>query len=102
MDANAIVDRPTPPVTGPALDGERRGISAFLAGASVELSSRDPAEIDACAELLDPGTAVYISFPPGQTYHGTIALAVRLARAGFRPVPHVAARRIAGREALDD
>src|SRR5262249_5902261 len=73
-----------------------------LAGASLELSSRDPGEIDACAELLEPGTSVYISMPPGQTYHGTVALAARLARAGFRPVPHVAARRIAGREALAD
>lgn len=81
---------------------ERSGISAFLAGASLELSSRDPAEIDACVGLLDPGTPIYISFPPGQTYHGTVALAARLARAGFRPVPHFAARRIAGREALDD
>src|SRR5260370_3003818 len=40
--------------------------------------------------------------PPGQTYHGTVALAARLRRAGFRPVPHVAARRIASREALDE
>ena len=87
----------------PPLDeGERGRISAFLAGASLELSSRNPEEIDACAGLLDPGTAVYISFPPGQTYHGTVALAARLARAGFRPVPHVSARRIASREALDD
>jgi methylenetetrahydrofolate reductase (NADPH) len=31
-----------------------------------------------------------------------VALATRIARAGFRPVPHVAARRIASREALDD
>jgi len=84
------------------LEKERAGISAFLAGASLELSSRDPAEIDACAGLLEPGTPVYISFPPGQTYHGTVALAARLSRAGFRPVPHVAARRIAGRDALDD
>src|SRR5499427_2322463 len=84
------------------LESERGRISAFLAGASLELSSRDPAEIDACAGLLDPGTSVYISFPPGQTYHGTVALAARLARAGLRPVPHVAARRIASREALDD
>jgi methylenetetrahydrofolate reductase (NADPH) len=84
------------------LEEERRAILALLAGASLELSSRDPAEIDACAGLLEPGTPVYISLPPGQTYHGTVALAARLARAGFRPVPHVAARRIAGREALDD
>src|SRR5258706_12821525 len=90
------------PAAGRAREDERAGIAAFLAGASPELSSRDPAAIDACAGLLEPGTAVYISFPPGQTYHGTVALAARLARAGFQPVPHVAARRIAGRAALED
>lgn len=81
---------------------ERRGIQSLLAGASLELSSRDPSEIDACVDLLEPGTAVYISMPPGQTYHGTVALAARLRHAGFRPVPHVAARRIASRDALDE
>ena len=90
------------PAPGPVPGDESLRISAFLAGASLELSSRDPAEIDACVGLLEPGTAVYVSFPPGQTYHGTVALAARISRAGFRPVPHVAARRIAGRAALDD
>src|SRR6267378_2620412 len=86
----------------PSPGDERRNIQALLAGASLELSSRDPAEIDACADLLEPGTAVYISMPPGQTYHGTVALATRLRRAGFCPVPHFAARRIASRDALDE
>ena len=89
-------------MAGPALDEERSSIATFLAGASLEVSSRDPAEIDACMDLLEPGTALYISFPPGQTYHGTVALAARVARCGFRPVPHFAARRIADRDALDD
>jgi methylenetetrahydrofolate reductase (NADPH) len=83
-------------------EDERRNIQALLVGASLELSSRDPAEIDACADLLDPGTAVYISMPPGQTYHGNVALATRLKRAGFRPVPHVAARRIASSDSLEE
>ncbi len=86
----------------PSPEDERRNIQVLLAGASLELSSRDPAEIDACGGLLEPGTSVYISMPPGQTYHGTVALATRLRRAGFRPVPHVAARRIASRDALDE
>jgi methylenetetrahydrofolate reductase (NADH) len=86
----------------PSPQEERRNIQALLVGASLELSSRDPAEIDACADLLEPGTAVYISMPPGQTYHGIVVLATRLKRAGFRPVPHVAARRIASRDALDE
>ena len=83
-------------------DNERRNIQALLAGASVELSSRDPAEIDACADLLAPGADVYISMPPGQTYHGNVTLAARLRRAGLNPVPHFAARRIASRDALDE
>ena len=81
---------------------ERRDIQASVTGASVELSSRDPAEIDACADLLSPGTDVFISMPPGQTYHGNVALAARLRRAGLNPVPHFAARRIASRDALDE
>ncbi|HYA46847.1 MAG TPA: methylenetetrahydrofolate reductase [Burkholderiales bacterium] len=89
-------------MAGPTPEEERSSISAFLAGASLEISSRDPAEIDACMDLLERGTALYISFPPGQTYHGTAALAARVARCGFRPVPHFAARRIADRDALDD
>jgi methylenetetrahydrofolate reductase (NADPH) len=89
-------------LVGAPTEEDRRGIQALLAGASLEISSRDPAEIDACAGLLEPGTAVYISMPPGQTYHGNVALAARLKRAGFRPVPHAAARRIASREALDE
>jgi len=101
MESVSAAELATSP-SGSSPDEERRGISALLAGASLELSSRDPAEIEACVGLLEPRTAVYISFPPGQTYHGTVALAVRLARAGFRPVPHVAARRIAGRAALED
>ena len=99
---NTVGDYTTTPDAVRAREDERRGISALLAGASLELSSRDPAEIEACADLLEPGAAVYVSLPPGQTYHGTVALAARLARAGFRPVPHVAARRIASREGLDD
>src|SRR5256885_6296730 len=40
--------------------------------------------------------------PPGHPNPGTVARARRLRRAGFRPVPHVAARRIASRHALEE
>src|SRR6266700_2607364 len=87
-------------LVGASPEEERSSIQALLTGASLEISSQDPAEIDASAGLLEPGTAVYISMPPGQTCHGTVALAARIKRAGFRPMPHVAARRIAA-SALD-
>ena len=81
---------------------QARRIVALLAGASLELSSHDPAEIDACSDSLEPGAAIYISMPPAQTYPGMVALAARLKRAGFRPVPHFVARRFADRAALED
>ncbi len=94
-------------MTGPAAevdtrDRERERIVALASGASLELSSRDPAEVDAGAEHLAPGSAIYISMPPGQTCHGTVSLAARVRSVGFRPVPHIAARRIASRAALED
>jgi methylenetetrahydrofolate reductase (NADPH) len=101
MQTSLTVEPDTTRLAGASPEGERRNIQALLVGASLELSSGDPAEIDACADLLEPGTAVYISMPPGQTYHGIVALATRLKRAGLRPVPHVAARRIASGDALD-
>jgi len=102
MQTGLTVEPDATRFVGASPEDERRNIPALLAGASLELSSRDPAEIDACTDLLEPGTAVYISMPPGQTYHGIVTLAKRLKRAGFRPVPHVAARRIASRDALDE
>jgi methylenetetrahydrofolate reductase (NADH) len=85
---------------GPA--EETRRIVALLAGATIELCSRDPAEIDACVGVLEPGTPVYLGMPPGQTWHGTVALAARLRHCGFVPVPHVAARGIASLVALEE
>jgi methylenetetrahydrofolate reductase (NADPH) len=81
---------------------ERERIIALLQGASVELSSRDMTEIDGCVPLLDPGTSIYISMPPGQTYLNSVMLAARIRRAGFRPVPHIAARQLASRAVLHD
>jgi methylenetetrahydrofolate reductase (NADPH) len=85
----------------PALT-ERERIISLLQGASLELSSRDPAEIDACVPLLDRGTSIYISMPPGHTYLSSVTLAARIRRAGFRPVPHIAARQLASAAVLED
>jgi methylenetetrahydrofolate reductase (NADPH) len=81
---------------------ERERIIALLQGASLELSARDLTDIEACVPLLDPGTAIYISMPPGQTYLSSVMLAARIRRAGFRAVPHIAARQLASVAVLDD
>jgi methylenetetrahydrofolate reductase (NADH) len=81
---------------------ERRGIVALLEGASLEICARDSADIAECVGYLDPGTEVFVSLPQGQPYHGAVAMAARLRRAGFRAVPHVTARGLASLWALDD
>lgn len=76
-------------------------LSGLLASASVEVSSSgsDPAVL---ADHLPAGTGVSITFLPGDNYRHNVETAASLRRAGFDPVPHVAAREMPSREALND
>jgi methylenetetrahydrofolate reductase (NADPH) len=76
-------------------------IATLLASASVEVSSRG----HQLAQLRDhcrAGTDVTITFLPGDNYRHNVETATALRRAGYNPVPHIAAREMASREALDD
>jgi methylenetetrahydrofolate reductase (NADPH) len=77
------------------------GLLKMLSSASVEVSSHG----HQLAELKDqfaPGTEVTITFLPGDNYRHNVETAGALRRAGFDPVPHIAAREIASHEALND
>lgn len=69
---------------------------------STEVTPASAAKIASFRDLLPQGTDVYITFLPGGDYLETVALAVRLRKEGFNPVPHVAARSIVNRGMLDD
>ncbi len=62
---------------------------------SIELGPRDETLGDGLRALFDPGTEVFVNHPASVTYHDIVAACARLRRAGFRPVPHIAARRLA-------
>jgi methylenetetrahydrofolate reductase (NADPH) len=81
---------------------ERQRIIELVRDASLEVSARDPLAGAALGDLVRAGTAVYINYAPGDTHHGIIAAAARLRRAGFVPVPHVAARSLIGFTQLND
>ena len=71
-------------------------LAALLSSASVEISSRG----HQVAELRDhfaAGADVTITFLPGDNYRHNVETAAALRRAGFNPVPHVAAREMASR-----
>lgn len=76
-------------------------LAALLPAASVEISSRG----HQVAELRDrfaAGTDVTITFLPGDNYCHNIETAAALRRAGYNPVPHIAAREMISQEALAD
>jgi methylenetetrahydrofolate reductase (NADPH) len=74
---------------------------ALLSSASVEVSSRGH-QLQELRDNFQPGTDVTITFLPGDNYRHNVDTATALRRAGYNPVPHIAAREMATREALDD
>jgi len=76
-------------------------LAALLPSASVEISSRGH-QIAELREHFAEGTDVTITFLPGDNYRHNVETSAALRRAGFNPVPHIAARELASREALDD
>jgi methylenetetrahydrofolate reductase (NADH) len=75
--------------------------AALVAAASVEISSHGQ-QLPSLQDNFDRGTDVTITFLPGDNYRRNIETARALRHAGYNPVPHVAAREMPSREALDD
>jgi len=78
-----------------------RDLMALLSSASVEVSSRGH-QLQDLRDNFCPGTDVTVTFLPGDNYRHNVDTASALRRAGFNPVPHIAAREMPSREALDD
>ena len=80
------------------LSGE---LAALLQTASVEVSSHGR-QLQALQDNFDQGTDVTITFLPGDNYRQNVETACALRSAGYNPVPHIAAREVPSRQALDD
>ena len=78
-----------------------RDLMALLSSASVEVSSRGH-QLQDLRDNFRPGTDVTVTFLPGDNYRHNVDTASALRRADFNPVPHIAAREMPSREALDD
>jgi methylenetetrahydrofolate reductase (NADPH) len=77
------------------------GLAERLVSASVEVSSRG-LQLQQLRDNFAPGTDVTITFLPGDNYRHNVDTASALRRAGYNPVPHIAAREMVSREALGD
>jgi methylenetetrahydrofolate reductase (NADPH) len=80
---------------------ETGAASALLRDYSVEITSKDAATLAGVAGLLAPGTRIAITSLPGESLDQSIATTQAVLGHGFRPVPHIAARRIPSTSALE-
>src|SRR5690242_16210033 len=76
-------------------------IRSVMRGWSLEATLPTDDEIATLKTMLSPGAPVYVSAVPTRDPATQIEPAVRLAAAGFRPVPHVAVRTFASAAAFD-
>lgn len=81
--------------------GPSRELAALLSSATVEVSSRGH-QLQELRDNFRSGTDVTITFLPGDNYRHNVDTASALRRAGYNPVPHIAAREMSSREAFDD
>jgi len=91
----ATEDRPTAAVQQTACAAD------LVTCGSLEMSPDRIAEVATIAALLPVGTKVYVNHLPRHDIAASIATLIALRKAGLEPVPHIAARRIASREALE-
>ncbi len=73
-----------------------------MRGWSLEATLPNPAEIEALKQMLAPGTEIFLSAIPAESHSHLVESAAQVRRAGFEPVPHVAARNYPDRAALED
>ena len=81
-------------------DDSIRRISDFLAGYSLEATRPKANDIEALKASAPKGMRVYLSAVAGKPIDEVVAHAKAIRAAGFEPVPHLAARKFASREAL--
>ncbi len=78
----------------------QRRMAELVVNGSLEVVPREARRAASIAGLLPAGTAAYVPSLPGRSAEEAFEALATLHRAGFDPVPHVAARRYPSRGAL--
>ncbi len=76
-------------------------LAALLRDYSAEVTAPDRKSLDEAADVMRPGSRVYIASLPSDTADRQVAAATHLSRIGLIPVPHIVARNIKDRAALE-
>lgn len=77
-------------------------LSSLLDEYSVEITSRDVASLGVATAMMPQGAEIFIANLPKESADVLVDAACKVRAAGLTPVPHVVARNIASRAALED
>ena len=83
-------------------DSMSNSASSLMRGFSTEVVRPNRSELDALSDILPPATHIFVASPPGHPHSRLVETARLVRRAGFEPIPHVAARSYGSLDALDD
>jgi len=81
---------------------EKKYLHEALRELSLEIGVHDLQALKQHSHLLPAGGRVYINAVAGEGTAARINAAEQIRTAGFRPIPHIAARRMQSEQALDD
>ena len=79
----------------------RSAVLSFLDNYSIEVTPHTIVEIDSYPEYLSPGTTIYVAHPPNTSLDDVVQMATRLREFGYKPVPHLIARKLRSQAELD-
>ena len=79
----------------------RSAVLSFLDNFSIEATPHNIVEVDSYPEYLSPGTTIYVAHPPNTLLDDVVQMATRLREFGYKPVPHLIARKLRSQAELD-
>jgi len=74
------------------VDAVRANLVRLAQGASVELNIQDAQHLVALVDFLGPGTRIYVSHLPKQSFRDTLSVCAAVRSAGFDAIPHIPVR----------
>ena len=80
---------------------EAQTIVTFMRGYSLEATRPTSADLAALRDVTPAGAPLYLTAVPARPNEELVEIAAAVRASGFEPVPHLAARGFASREALD-
>lgn len=83
-------------------DAPAAQIADFMRGFSLEATRPSPTDIGELSAAAPAGTQIYLSALPKRSFTEAVGHAAAIRKAGYEPVPHLAARSIESRAMLDD